>query len=469
MSSLQAVWTALGAIALLLLIIALWTLRRARTVEEFHLAGRGLGVIRGGLSAVASAYSFWVMVGVTGAAFTLGWSAVWFAIGIVLGAAFTWFFVGPAVRRAATARAAETALELVGGAGESSAAAIISVTSIAAVAALFGIVAQLGFAGTAVAREIGMHPAVGVALVGALALLGAVVGGLRATASAGLLCALLVIPVAVFLPFFGLVFIGPLNQLPTALATTGEGATALFGLRGGLDTAVLLLAALGLGAGICGQPQVLEHFLAARSERAVRWSGVPAIAWLLIVLAAALVLGWVARVDYASIANPDEVMFEVPRRVMPPSFIALPIIAVLALVVCSVGNQLVVTCYGLLAVARNRAAPAVGLGRLRIVILLAGIAAAGIAAVSGVGSSRGFLLAWLAVSATVGPLVLLTCAGVQIRQGWVPAAARVAIALALILFLLRRERLVEIAMFLPFYAALLVALLGRKREVLGPR
>ena len=467
MSSSQAVWTVLGTLAALLLIIALWTSRRARTVEDFHLAGRGLGVIRGGLSAVASAYSFWVMVGVTGAAFVLGWSALWFAIGIVLGAIFAWFFVGPAVRRTAAARGAETALELVGGEGETAAAASVSVTSIAAVAALFGIVAQLGFAGTAVAHEIGMSPAVGVALVAALALLGAVLGGLRATASAGLLCALLVVPAAVMLPLFGLVFIGPLNQLPTALATTGENAAALFGLRSGLDTAVLLLAAIGLGAGLCGQPQVLDHFLAARSERTVRWSGVVAVAWLLVVLVTALALGWVARVDYASIANPDDVMFEVPRRVMPPNFIALPIIAAVALVIGSVGNQLVVTCYGLLAVARNRAAAPLSLGRLRLVILLAAIAAAGIAALSGVGSSRGYLLAWLAVSAAVGPLVLLACAGVRVRPGWTAGAARIAVALTLVLFLLRRERLIEIAMFLPFYAALLVALLGRKRDLMG--
>jgi Na+/pantothenate symporter len=225
----------------------------------------------------------------------------------------------------------------------------------------------------------------------------------------------------------------------------------------------LLLAAAGFGVSICGQPQVLGQYLAARSERSIRWSGVIALLWLVIVLAGALGLGWVARVDYASIDNPDEVMFEVPRRIMAPSYVALPILAVLALVVCSVGNQLVTTCYAMLAVARNPDAGPVSVQRLRVTILLAGIAAAVIAAVSGVGSARGFLLAWLATSATVGPLVLLACAGVRVRNGWAAAAARVAIALALVLFLLRRERLIEIAMFLPFYAALVVALLGRQR------
>jgi sodium/proline symporter len=459
MPSSQAVWTVIGASAAVLLVIALWTMRRARTLDGFHLADRELGAIRGGLSGVASAYSFWAMVGVTGAAFTLGWSAIWLALGILLGAAFSWFVVGPALRRRANAANAGTALELAG-----AGSATVSVTSIAAVAVLFGIVAQLGFAGGAVARGLGLSTAAGVMLVAALALVGPVLGGLRATASAGVLCALVVIPAAVLLPQFGLIFVGGFDQLRSGLATTGEGAAALLGGRGALDATVLLLAAAGLGASTCGQPQVLDQYLAARSERSIRWSGVIAVLWLVVVLAGALALGWVARIDYASIDNPDVVMFEVPRRIMAPSFVALPILAVLALVVCSVGNQLVTTCYALLAVARNRDAPPVSLGRLRVTILLAGVAAAVIAAVSGVDSSRGFLLAWLATSATVGPLVLLACAGVRVRNGWAAAAARVAIALALVLFLLRRERLIEIAMFLPFYAAMLVALLGRQRQ-----
>ncbi|HZF25568.1 MAG TPA: hypothetical protein VEZ88_04855 [Steroidobacteraceae bacterium] len=463
MSSSQAVWTVLGASALVLVVIALWTLRRARTLEDFRAAG-ALGVIRGGLSGAASAYSFWLVVGVAGAAFTLGWSALWLAIGIVLGAAFAWFVVGPAVKRAASAAGASTALDLAGGSGEGSGAATLSVTSLAAVAALFGIVAQLGFAGAAVANGLGTSAAVGVMLVAALALLAPVLGGLRATASAGVLCALIVIPVVLMLPTFGLIFIGPVDQLRTALATTGDSAAALFGGRSTLDAAVLVLAAAGLGAGICGQPQVLDQFVAARSERALRGSGVFAVFWMLVVLTGALVLGWAARIDYSSIANPDDVIFEVPRRVMPPAFAALPVLAVLALVVCSVGNQLVLLAHAALNVARNRDAPPVSLKRIRLVILIAGILAAAIAAVSGVGSSRGFLLAWLALSAMVGPLVLMSCAGVRVRPPWVAGAARAAIALTLILFLLRRERLIEIAMFLPFYGALLIALLGRRRD-----
>jgi Na+/proline symporter len=463
MSSSQTVWSVLGGIALVLLAIGLWTLRRVRSGADFRPTN-ALGVVRCGLSGAASAYSFWVTVGVTGAAFTLGWSALWLAIGVLLGAAFAWFIAGPRVKRAASAAGTGTALELAGGAGEGSGAATLSVTSLAAVAALFGIVAQLGFIGAVVAHDLGTSTAIGVALVAALALIAPVLGGLRATSSAGVVCALIALPAAVLLPMVGLIFIGPLDALRVALATTGDSAAALFGGRSELDVAVLLLGAAGLGVGICGQPQVLDQFIAARSERSLRVSGVLAVLWLAFVLAGALVLGWVARVDYSSIANPDDVMFEVARRAMPPGFVALPILAVLGLVICSVGNQLVALVHAALNLNRSGDGPGASAGRLRVVVLVAGLAAAAIAGVSGVGSSRGYLLAWLALSALVGPLVLLSSYGVRVRPAWAAGAARAAIALTLILFLLRRERLIEIAMFLPFYLALLIALLGRRRE-----
>lgn len=470
MSRAHAVLFVLGAAAVLLLLIAVWTARRTRTIEDFHLAGSSLGVLRGGLSSVASAYSFWVLIGVSAGAFTLGWSAIWIAIGIGVGAAFAWFILGPALKRASSARNAKTAFELIGGSSDpDKAGASLSVVSICAVAVLFGIVAQLGFAGATIAHGLGVNSSVGVAIVAALALIGPVLGGLRATSGSGLVLALVVMPVVVMLPMSSFIFVGGLDQLRSGLATTGPEAAAWFGGRGIMDTLILLLAAAGIGAGICGQPQVLDQFVAMRSERTVRWSGVIAIVWLAVVLVAMLLLGWAARVVYASIDNTDTVMFEAVERLMAPSFLVLPITAIVAVVICTVGSQLVVVCDALLLLPRRQGGAAAPLSRHRLLVLLAGIAAAVIAAFGGIGSSRGFLLAWLATAAAIGPLVLMHCAGFQIRQGWAAAATRIGVALALVLFLLRTERAVELAMFLPFYAALAVALIGRSRKPRAPR
>ena len=92
----------IGASATVLLVIALWTMRRARTLDGFHLADRGLGAFRGGFERRRECV-FLLGDGRRGAAFTLGWSAIWLAVGMLLGAAFSWFVIGPAVRRRASA------------------------------------------------------------------------------------------------------------------------------------------------------------------------------------------------------------------------------------------------------------------------------------------------------------------------------------------------------------------------------
>ena len=79
MTSQQTMLLAIGSCAAVVLLAGLWGARRSATAEEFHLAGRELGALRAGLSQAASAYGLWVVLGVSGAAYTLGLAAAWIA------------------------------------------------------------------------------------------------------------------------------------------------------------------------------------------------------------------------------------------------------------------------------------------------------------------------------------------------------------------------------------------------------
>ena len=60
-----------------LLGIGAWASRRNRDGEDFYLAGRGLGPAVAAISAAASSSSVWTLLGVSGAAFTMGLGAAW--------------------------------------------------------------------------------------------------------------------------------------------------------------------------------------------------------------------------------------------------------------------------------------------------------------------------------------------------------------------------------------------------------
>jgi sodium/proline symporter len=464
MTSHQTMLLAIGGCTAVVLLAGLWGARRSATVEEFHLAGRELGAVRAGLSQAACAYGLWVVLGVSGAAYTLGLAAAWIAVGILLGAALSWFYVGPAIHRQARARGALTSFELLAtdrpGAPRSVAQ---SAAGIAAVAVFFGVCAQFSIAGGAVARGLGLAHGLGVTIVAGLTMLGVLLGGLRALSLIAVPAALVLAAIALFLPTPALFFVGGLEGMYSSLAVTGETAVDPFGGNVGIQAFIFLLGAFGIGLGLCGQPQVLEQYIATRSESQVRWAGVVAIAWFALLLAGLLLIGWEARVLYESIERADTVIFELVQRVLPPNLAALPVLAVSVAVIVGVGAQLLAVADALVLLPGRPDAESASVGRLRTIIFLTALAAGAIAAFVSLGSARVTLLCWLATAAVLGPLFLVRAAGVHTRPGFAAAAMRVGIVLTLLFFLLRRERADWMAAFVPFAVALLVAILGRER------
>lgn len=466
MTSRAALIIALSAMFTCVLVIGLWCARRTRSVEDFHLAGRTLGAFRAGLSQAAGAYGLWILIGVSGAAYALGLAAVWIAAGVLAGAALGWFYLGPAIHREARAAGATTAFELLGRPGHDFASRSIaqSGAGIAAVAVFFGICAQFSIAAGAVARVLAIHQSSAVLIVASATLTGAALGGLRAITAIGVVSAVLIAVIALFLPLPAFFFLGGAEGLRSALAATGEFALDPLGGYRGPQAVLFLLGSLGIGLGLCGQPQLIDQFIATRSELKVRWAGAIAIAWFAVVLLGMLLLGWSGRALYESIDSSDVVIFEVVQRIPPPALLALPVIAVVAAVITCLGAQLAIVSDALVLLTSRADAGTPTIARLRTAVLLAGGAAAVIAALASLNSARVALLCWLAAAAVLGPLFLVRASGVNVRPGFAAAAMRIGIVLTLVLFLLRRERTEWLAAVLPFTAVLAVAVLGRERK-----
>lgn len=465
MTSRSALFIALCALLACVLVIGAWCARRTRNVDDYHLAGRALGAWRAGLSQAAGAYGLWILIGVSGAAYTLGLAAAWIGIGVLAGAALAWVYVGPGIHAQARAAGATTAFELLGrpGADDASRSTPQSAAGIAAVAVFFGICAQFSIAGSAVARVLDIDQHLAVLIVAVATLSGALLAGSRAMTTIGTLSALLIVAIALFLPLPAFFFLEGTGGFRSAMAASGQFALDPMAGYTGTQAVLFVLGSFGVGLGLCGQPQLIDTFIATRSVRSIRAAGAIALAWFALVLLGMLLLGWSARGLYESIDSPDQVLFELVQRLLPPSFAALPVLAVVASVIACLGAQLVILCDAVVLVTRTEVgAPSVA--RLRLAVLLAGAVATLIAALTSLDSARVALLCWLATAAVLGPLFLVRASGVNIRPGFIAAAMRIGIVLTLVLFLLRRERSEWLAAVLPFTVALVVAVLGRQRN-----
>ena len=84
---------------ILLITIGLWAERRTKSNEDFFLGGRGLGPVVAAISYSASAASAWTLLGISGAAYVIGLSAIWIVVGAVLGCLIAWVWIAPRMMR----------------------------------------------------------------------------------------------------------------------------------------------------------------------------------------------------------------------------------------------------------------------------------------------------------------------------------------------------------------------------------
>ena len=82
-----------------LVVIGVWASRRTRDETDFFLGGRGLGPFVAALSYSASAASAWTLLGLSGAAWVLGLSALWIAAGATMTMLVAWFWIAPRLMR----------------------------------------------------------------------------------------------------------------------------------------------------------------------------------------------------------------------------------------------------------------------------------------------------------------------------------------------------------------------------------
>ncbi|MBN1894827.1 sodium/proline symporter, partial [bacterium] len=97
------------------LILPVWigflTLRRMKNQSDFFIGGRAMDKMTVALSAVASGRSSWLVLGVSGMAYTLGVAAVWSVVGYILVEMIQFLTIGRRIRISAGSENAITLLD----------------------------------------------------------------------------------------------------------------------------------------------------------------------------------------------------------------------------------------------------------------------------------------------------------------------------------------------------------------------
>lgn len=464
----SAALIAIGAYCLLMLGIGAWAASRTHDQEDFFLGGRRLGPTLAALSQGATQSSAWTLVGVSGAAYAWGLSAVWIWLSVVAGYAVNWGWVAPRLRRLSRREGSLTLVQWLVGEGTDPPAFWLrrSASLVIVVSFLFYAAAQFQAAGAAFALSLDLDLQACI-LGGALLIIAyTLIGGFWAATVTDGVQACLMLVVALGLPVAGLLAVGGPMAMLGLLSSTGAPQADWLGGREGMAAFAFVMGTLGIGLAAPGQPHVVNHFMAARDEEAIRRGRWIALGWISLILAGMLVVGWCARA--LTVVDPESVIYLGAAAWLPPAAAGVVAVAVMSAIMSTVDSQIVTATSSLTVDLRDAGRPAAGVHQLlstRLVLVGFGLAAVAVALFAPASIYSRVLFAWNALGAAFGPLVLLAVSGRPCRPVAALAGLWTGFLLTIVLYLAPNAEGDVLERVLPFAAALAVSLLvdGRGR------
>lgn len=287
--------------------IGVWAARRTRTVRDFYVAGRGIGLWALSLAAMASTLSGFAFIGGPGLVFTGGLGAMYIILPASVTTSLTAWLLGTRLRLLAERRDLITVPDAIGVRYRSRAA-----QGLAAVAILIGVIGYmatnilaLGLVLTAVfGLSLGWGIWLGMLVVLAYSASGGMLAGVYADVFQGALMALA----------SSLVFLLALQSgggLGGISRTILAAEPRLLGPWGTFTPLAAISLFFVFGVGAVGQPHVLHKFYMLKDPRRLRWY--PAIMTGALLLGLLLFFGVgvatkaaVLRGELAPLGTPDE-------------------------------------------------------------------------------------------------------------------------------------------------------------------
>jgi sodium/proline symporter len=377
------------------------------------LAGRGNNKWITAISAESSDMSGWLLLGLPGMAFSIGFGVIWVLIGILFGTLFNWVVVANRLRTI-TEHYKVVALTDFFEKRLNDKRGTISLIS-AIIIIVFMIInssAEVIGSGKLLNAAFGFNYNIGIIIGAVIVLAYTFLGGYMAVSWSNLIqgsimfLALLIIPIVVIFN------IGGLNELFQNLSQQDTSLFTFMGSTHGFwPSLALILGGLGIGIGYPGQPHILTSFMSIKNPKEIKDSTLIAMLWVGITTYGAAVVGLIGRALYPTTPDPEKVFLLLTKDFFPNYAMGIFAAAVMAAILSSVSAYLLVAAASFASNIYTRYAKVkddktmVGVGRIAIIVFTVLALAMSF---SGGLVFKIALYAWGGLAASFVPLVLFS-------------------------------------------------------------
>lgn len=356
--------TLIGFIVYLLVVltVGLFAYQRTQSQHGFILADRKLGSWVIAFSERASGESAWLLVGLPGAAFAMGFLELWTVIGCTTGILISWSFIARRLREEVGRSDSLTLGDFFQHRFPQrfpyirlAASLIITFFYTFYVAAQFngagkvldttfgellaGIQSALGSIGLDVTTI-----TIGMCIGAIIVLFYTTLGGFLAVAWTDFVQGIIMIFTCVLLPIVGwFAFGGAEALLPTLKENTD--LLSLTGGETGWGAAFGVIGGLSWGLGYMGQPHLLMRYMAIRSPKDVRKSTLIAAFWAVPAFWGAFLIGVIGVAHYGpgAFEDPERLMPAMAQTLLPAWIAGIMISGAIAAMMSTADSQLLVT------------------------------------------------------------------------------------------------------------------------------
>jgi sodium/proline symporter len=321
------------AYLIILIVIVAWSARRSKTNNDFVLGGNKISGFSLALSERATGESAWLLLGLTGLAYSEGMAAIWVAIGCVTGILFLWAFLAEPLQKLTKNNSALTVPGLFSKKfpGTNRSFGILSSLIIIFFFILY-IAAQFSGAGKIFNDTFNIDPFWGMVIGSLLVTIYTMLGGFITVVATDAFQAVLMVVTCVVLPIIALQIAATYN---ISIAETIQQASYTVQLNAGSVKQatgwLMILNGLSWAFGYTGQPQLLVRMMAMRNKTETRQSRWVAVSWTLLAYIGAFMIGIVGYklVQAGALGDAAAIVATDSEKIMPVMVMTLlnPILA----------------------------------------------------------------------------------------------------------------------------------------------
>jgi sodium/proline symporter len=312
-------------------------------VSEFFVGGRQMNRFVVALSAVVSGRSAWLLLGVTGMAYSMGATAVWAVAGAVSVEAFQFLFYARRLRRFAETHDCITLPDFFAARFGDRDGVLRSVLIIVILIFMVGYVsAQFVGGGKAFAASFGMSPTTGIVLTALIVLAYTSVGGFLAVSLSDTLQACIMIVALVVVPVIAIVGYGGLTPVVAELRTLDPTLIDPVALSWGV-----IIGFVCIGLGSPGNPHIIVRYMSIADPDQLRVSAIVGTVWNVVMAWGALFIGLAGRAYFPDLAmlpdaDPEQLYPLLASQHLPPVFFGLVVASIFAAIISTADSQLLV-------------------------------------------------------------------------------------------------------------------------------